>query len=465
MRPSFAFALAFTLSGCGFTGEPIFAGRRIPDVAPWEDLAPLTICDGTRRIGPLADGPLGVCEASGDGSACTLDADCRSRERCVCGRCAIAVCDTGEECGASSDKLHVCTFGERRCDRTCTTDAGCAAGESCVPGKSVCRGTCSTSDDCQAGETCQTSTGLCIANPCEDDSSCFGGRRCALERIPAALAEPSPLVDGERLTMWLERTDPMGTPAVWRATSRDGLTFTFDPPNAIVDGRAPSVVKSGAGYLMLYGAPSASSVLRASSPDGITFAPDAQPALAAAQSPSLVQLYDGSYAAYFAIPGGPDGPGGPGVGRATSRDGVTFDLQPDVLSPAQVSDPVLWRDVDRISSPFAQALLGVDGKPFVRLWFSAHGTESASSMQFGETLPTPPDFSIGEAAAGDGATFQPYPFNPVFDRVLEFLTHPSELDPAVVPFHDQWLLFYRRAAADGTKSENLAVARSPAQPE
>jgi hypothetical protein len=100
----------------------------------------------------------------------------------------------------------------------------------------------------------------------------------------------------------------------------------------------------------------------------------------------------------------------------------------------------------------------------LRLWFAAHGTESATSLQFGEAQPTPPDFSVGEAAARDGASFVPYPFNPVFDRVVNFLDHPSELDPAVIAWDSGWLLYYRRAASDGSKPENLAVARSPAMP-
>jgi hypothetical protein len=207
-------------------------------------------------------------------------------------------------------------------------------------------------------------------------------------------------------------------------------------------------------------------VFRATSPDGIAFVPDMQPAIANAGAPSLVRLADGSYAAYVSIPD--NATGGRGISRSISFDAATFDPPQQILQPASVTDPVLWRDVDRLASPFAESLTDASGKPFVRLWFAAHGTESATSMQFGKTLPTPPDFSIGEAATPDqnaATAFVPYPFNPVFDRVLEFLTHPSELEPAVVSFGDQRLLYYRRAAADGTKSENLAVARSPAQPQ
>jgi hypothetical protein len=135
-----------------------------------------------------------------------------------------------------------------------------------------------------------------------------------------------------------------------------------------------------------------------------------------------------------------------------------------VLAPAALDDPVLWRGVDVIAAPFAEARVAPDGSSFVRLWFAARGQESGASMQFERVVPTPANFSIGEAAASDGARFQPYPFNPVFDRVVDFLTHPSELDPAVVEWRGEWRLYYRRASADGTRNDNLAVARSPAQP-
>ena len=447
-------ALLLSLAGCGFQGEPPFAGRQVPGVAPWQDIGPITLCDGDARLGPLSFGALGTCDDKA-APACATDADCASREGCLCGRCALPVCDSAEECGPG----RVCSFDDRVCNRSCASDADCAHGEQCVPGKNVCRGLCATGADCQHGESCDPQSGRCLPESCASDSECAGS--CRLERLPAALAEPSPLVESGGVTMWLERTDPMGAPAIWRATSADGITFTFDPPHALLSGRAPSVLHDPErGYLMLYalGAGSASSLALATSSDGVAFTPSAAPVLAGADQPSLIAAPMGGLVAYYL---GADGT----IGRATSTDGAAFTAAPPaVLTPAAVSDPILWRGVDELASPFAQALTDPSGQPFVRLWFSAHGTESAASQQFGKTLPTPPDFSIGEAASTGGAPFVPYPFDPVFDRVLEFLTHPSELDPAVIALGDSWLLYYRRAAADGSQSENLAVARSPVVP-
>jgi hypothetical protein len=353
-----------------------------------------------------------------------------------------AVCETNDQCAAD----RICTFVEHVCDRACNADADCANGESCVPGQHVCRGTCAQSSDCQSGERCDLASGLCKPQPCADSSVC-GGKACTVQRIPAALAEPSPLVEGDTITMWLERTDPGGTPQIWRATSPDGLVFTFDPAAPLLAGRAPSVVRQADHYQLAYA--DGKDVLLTGSTDGISFG-----------SGGIV-IPDGDQPAL--IPGGlgGDDPSGYGTRAGSVYLKASLDAPVEVLTPAQIADPVQWRDVDALASPFVEALTDAQGKPFIRLWFAAHGTETAASSQFGTSIPTPPNWSIGEAASYDGITFTPYPFDPVFDRTLDFTKHPSELDPAVVTFGGQHLLYYRRAAADGTRSENLAVARNP----
>ena len=100
----------------------------------------------------------------------------------------------------------------------------------------------------------------------------------------------------------------------------------------------------------------------------------------------------------------------------------------------------------------------------MRLWFAAHGTGTAPSTQFGTPTPTPADYSIGLAVTSDGTTFIPDAYDPVFDRTTDFINHPGELDPAVIAVGDRWLLYYRRAQADGSAAETLAVATSPVVP-
>jgi hypothetical protein len=244
------------------------------------------------------------------------------------------------------------------------------------------------------------------------------------------------------------------------ATNDAGTDFRIDPPRPLFEGRAPSVIHHRTrGYLVVFA--DDAGLLRGSSPDGITFSVDTRRFIGGADEPSLIQMQDDTVALYYTED---DGAGGRRVARALSADALGFGDGQPVLTPAAVADPVLWRDVDRIASPFAEEQLDADGSPFVRLWFAARGSESAASIQFDRVVPTPPNFSIGEAASTDGAAFVPYRFNPVFDRVTDFLTHNAELDPAVVSWHDVELLFYRRASPDAARSDGLAVARNPARP-
>jgi hypothetical protein len=416
------------LAGCGFLGEEPFSGRRVADVAPWQDIGLLTVCDGDVRLGAS---PAGFCNAVPT-RACDA---CKSRERCICGACRPLYCDGAADCGAGF------ACNSNRCEKSCATSDDCAAGESCVEGRNVCRGNCSGDGDCQTGETCNLASGECAASACVDDSGCA----CALQRRPADLRHPAPLPENGGVTMWLERDGE-----IVRATSSDGLDFHID--GAVFAGRSPSVA---AGYLMVFA--SGGSLYRAASSDGRTF--DKPALLFAGDEPSLVRL-EKSWALYFTSGGD--------VLRSLSADGVSFSAPQTVLRPEQLIDPTLWRNVDRIASPFAQALVDVAGRRFIRLWFAARGQESGPAYNFDHFEEVPANFSIGEAASppgdGDGVEFTPYPFNPVFDRVEMFIQHPSELDPALVPLGDEQLLYYRRASADGSVSGPLGVARSPALP-
>ena len=445
MRPGLIILLL--CSNCGFLGEEPFPGQRVPDVAPWQDTGPLTICDGSLRLGAPASTPAGFC---GDAPAhdCKSDGDCGSRERCNCGKCTLGYCDLSADCQAG----FICTVSTHRCDRPCMKDGDCKKGESCVEGRNLCRGSCGSDGDCQAGEQCNLTTGECGSAFCAGDSDCMSGHSCALQRRPETLAEPAPVVEDDgSVSLWLEQ----GGASIIRATSQDGLAFHLDPSAPPLDGRAPSVIKRAQGYLMLLAR--GADLFRATSLDGISWSVDATPAIPGADQPSLVQFPD-HLAAYVTVGGR--------VARSLSSDldGASFSPPEEVLAPTQLVDPTLWRNVDSIASPFAQALVDANGKPFVRLWFSARGQESAPAFNFGVAQEVPANFSVGEAASSDGASFTPYPFNPVFDRVVNFLDHPSELDPAVVSVGGQQLLYYRRASADTTTPDVLGVARSPLQP-
>ena len=445
-----ALALAVVVAGCGFGREPPFAGRRSPDVASWEDLGPLTVCQDAARIAAPSLGAAGLCTAAPPAAACAGDGDCRSRERCVCGRCTVAACDSADECGGPGAAF-VCSFADRRCDRACDVDGDCAAGERCLPGRHVCRGTCATSADCQTGETCQSSSGLCVATVCASDAAC-GGRSCALQRVSAVLAEPSPLVDDDgAVDLWLERTDADGVPRIWHGRG-DGLQLALDAAPQL-DGAAPTVARLPDGsYALVFAR--GTDLYAARSTDGFAWSTPTR-ALPNARQPSLLAQPDGTLALWVVDPDG-------NVTRFTAGADLRFSTPVVALTPEAVRTP-LWPDVDQLASPFAERYVDADGGPRVRLWFAAHGTETAPSTQFGTPMPTPPDFSVG-LAVFDGERFIPDAYDPVFDRTTDFINHPSELDPAVVELGDRWLLYYRRAKPDGSAAETLAVAQSPALP-
>ncbi len=453
--PLVALLLVAAAAGCGFERQTPFAGARVPDVGPWTDLGPLTLCTAAQsRIVAPSLGSAGVCVAQPSaGAACAVDTDCKSRERCLCGRCAVAVCDSADECGPAGGRF-VCTFADRRCDRPCDRDDQCAGGERCVAGRHICRGTCAGSADCQAGESCQSSSGLCVTTACAGDGDC-GGRTCLVERTGALVAEPSPLATSSGVELWLERTDDDGVARIWHARGSDGTAFSLDPA-AQLDGSAPSVARLADGSLAMVFAEGASLfAVRSADGSGSAWSTPTL-ALPGARQPSLILAPDGTPLLYAVDPDG-------NITRFTGTADLAFSTPVVALGLPAAHTP-LWPDVDALASPFVEPYADADGSARLRLWFAGHGTESGPSMQFGVPTPTPPDYSIGLAVSADGTTFLPDAYDPVFDRTTDFINHPSELDPAVLSLGDHWLLYYRRAKADGSDGETLAVASSPVVP-
>jgi hypothetical protein len=446
-------SLLVAVAGCGFERADPFAGARVPDVAPFTDLGPVTICDGAAHLVAPSLGAAGLCSTAAAASSCAVDGDCATRERCVCGSCTVAVCNSADECGAAGGPF-VCTFADSRCDRPCDSDAACAAGERCLPGLHICRGTCATSADCQLGETCQSGTGLCVSTPCTGDADC-GGRSCGLQRIGAVVAHPSPILTARGVELFFDRTGDDGVTAVWSAAG-DGTRFTVD--HQLFAGAQPTVARLVDGSYALVFAEGAILVAARSS-DLATWSTPTQ-ALGNARQPSLAVAADGRPLLYAIDPDG-------NITRYLGDANLVFTTPLVALTPQSARTP-LWPDVDVLGAPFAEPYVDADGSPRLRLWFAAHGTGTAPSTQFGTPTPTPPDYSIGLAVTSDGATFIPDAYDPVFDRTTDFINHPGELDPAVIAVGSgdsaRWLLYYRRAKADGSAAETLAVATSPVMP-
>jgi len=451
MMRTLALFLCVVAAGCGFEREAPYAGARVPDVAPWSDLGPVDLCLAAARIVAPSLGSAGLCgTAAAAAASCASDGDCKSRERCVCGACTVAVCDSADECGPA-DGGFVCTFSDRRCDRACDTDDQCQRGERCVAGRHVCRGSCAATADCQHGERCDSGSGLCVATACAADGDC-GGTSCALQRTAGLVAHAAPIVTASGVELFFEHTGDDGVANIWSAAG-DGTRFTVD--HMLFPGATPSVARLPDGSFAMVFADGAS-LFAARSPDGVRWSAPT-PALPNARQPSLVIAADGTPLVWVVDPDG-------NLTRFSGTPDLVFSTPRVALTPATASTP-LWPDIDTLAAPFVQPYVDPDGTARLRLWFAAHGTGTGPSSQFGTPTPTPPDYSIGLAVSADGgATFIPDAYDPVFDRTSDFINHPGELDPAVLDLGDHWLLYYRRANADGTQGETLAVASSPVTP-
>lgn len=464
-------AVLAVLTGCGFAPEDDFTGTRVGDgIAPWTDLGAVQLCLGTVFLGPPADPPGGMCTANTLVQApCLADGDCRSRESCVCGRCIVQYCRTNSDCGNG----RVCSFSENRCDVPCARDTDCGDDSECF--NSTCRGRCETDLDCQAGEVCN-SLNRCITADCSETNDCLAGELCQLQRVPRVAREPTILAGQStaepRFTMWLELSEELAQDrrAIWRAVSDDGVHYRINPAMPVVTdadaAHAPSVIREPAGFGLYYEQGDGAQLKYAQSADGINFSPGVQVLAGVAgtggavRTPSAVLLPGGEVLVYYQVGDGS------AVGLARGLLGGPLTSMGPVLTPAQVNDPPdssaapqFWIDISNLRSPYALATEAAGGEISLRLWFSAFGTESGDSYQFGEVIPIEPTYSLGYASASISAPeqFDVWPFNPIFDRVEAFLDHRSELTPAVVrvrdpdgALRDGYLLYYLDAAATNT---------------
>ena len=288
---------------------------------------------------------------------------------------------------------------------------------------------------------------------------------------PGEVREPSPLVEDNQVVLYVERHSG-ASGELWRATSPDGMRFRFTPerpvltPDARDAGRAgaPTVFRQGDGTYLLAYANGAGQLRRATSRDGIAFTVDPAPLLVPSMAweqsgldaPALAPAPAGGLLLYYGTVARD------AIGVAESADGILFRAAVEpVLVPADVMDPILWRKLDHIASPFAEPARDPRGQPFLRIYFSARGQESGTAVQSGVPMEIPPNFSVGEAATTDGRTLIPWPFNPIFDRIQVFVLHPAELEPAVIPLGSRRLLYYRAAAADESPPTNVGVAENP----
>jgi hypothetical protein len=482
-HPGFLRLLLLTAlaSGCTMLDEPMFDGVRIVSgIGPYRDVGGVEVCVADHRLGTPDTELAGFCvpRTAPLRAVCTQDADCRSRESCVCGYCTVKYCTRNDECGEG----RACDFTLSRCVTKCDDECDCAGPNGrCDIG--MCQQLCIVNAECQSGEICSLSRARCISVPCSHDDDCFEDEACIIQREPRRFTEPSVLDDpvtGGVVVYFdmvhagqFERMRHM----IFRAITQDGREWRVDPAAPILvpeipdDYRAPTVIRGPAGYVMYFERGAGDGILRAVSPDGRAWTID---------PPTPVILPDGPFdAGRVAAPAAVVGTDGlPRIYYETGdakRIGLVVAQDPEgrlfpsgsarqqVLTLEQVGSEVLWRGLTRIRSPYVTLDQDFEGNPLYRLWFSARGFESSEGSSFGSVEQIPANYSIGYAASRDGATFEVFPFNPVFDRIYPntFVNHASELTPAVLDRGDHYLLFYSSADRSGGSWENIRVAVNP----
>jgi hypothetical protein len=411
--------------GCGLAGEPAAVPGPSQGNAPWRELGAVRVCRGAEAFAAPSSSPGGSCVRSTfEASACSVDAECRSRETCVCGRCTVGYCAVASDCEAP----RFCNFAQHRCDLACEAATDCSEGEQCIGG--VCRARCLDSTDCQFGEVCEGNT--CISDDCSADADCLAGERCDVQRIPQQVLEPAAVAIGGSTVLYLDLAEPAAPDAraIWRAVSTDGIHFTLDPASPVLAGRAPSAVFDD-GITLYFEDPAGQGLLAATSRDGSSFtAPRTVLIGIEARSPSAVHV-DGRALVYYATAGS--------IALASGAIGEGLVPIGTVLTPATVEvgdgtpGTAFWTPITELASPHA-LLAGPEGARSVHVWFSGFGVESSPGIEFGMEQVIPPNFSIGFAAADPRTpdALSPWPYGPVADRVDVFLTHLDELAPSVI---------------------------------
>ncbi len=478
-----ALAVALLGAGCTLDEEPLWSGTRlVSGVSPYQDIGGVEVCVADHRLGTPDSDLAGFCvpRSAPSREPCVQDDQCNSRESCVCGYCTVKYCTRNDECGEG----RVCDFTLSRCVKKCETDCDCEGPNArCDIG--MCQQLCIVNSECQSGEICSLSRARCISVPCSNDDDCFPEEECIIQREPRQITEPSLTENPEGgyvVFFDMIHNGPYERPRhmIFRAVTGDGQRWTVDPaapvlePDIPDDYRAPTVIADpqGSGWIMFLENGNGDGFLRATSTDGRDWALDPEDPVLTPEAdweddriaaPCAVVGADGGLRLYYEYGQGD----GIAMVRADDSGGASFpagaDARLPILTPDEVSNEILWRNVTRVRSPYV--LLGKDyaGNPVYRLYFSARGYESPEASSFGTIEQIPSNYSIGYAASLDGEVFEVYSFNPVFDRILPntFVNHASELAPAVAPQPDRYLLFYASANRDLGEWENLRLAVNP----
>lgn len=453
------FLLALTLTCCGLLPAPDPAPPFPSDgTTGFGEAEPIEVCLGSARVVPPdATGGSAVCVAEGaEGSACSADASCAGIERCVCGRCIVAVCDVGSECGEG----RICR--DRRCTTACAAPGDCPEGETCNAGG--CARTCQGDGDCHFGERCDALGDTCVARLCSEATPCGAGRRCEPVTVAGELREPEVAVLGGASVAYVEMRGGAAR-AIYRARVDAAARWTLDPVDPVLaadaegGAGAPALRLDGERVELYFALGEGAAIARAVSTDGgRTFARDAAPLLVPVPgwawengwigSPSVVDFQGVTYLLYE---------GGPRAGIGLARlegDHATRLFDAPIVSPQTVSDPLLWRGVTEVGAPSA-----VVAGDILRVYFTARGVEGGDALVGGVAVPAEANDSIGMAASLDARSFAGYPAGPVLARLTNLRTYLGEREAAVrLPAEGGAEITFVSADATGQSLTGLARA-------
>ncbi len=507
-------------TGCGLARQPDVTGARYATgVAPWQDQGPLDMCIGPHRVGPPGTDLGGFCVPKGTVAAlptCGSDADCNSREYCVCGHCMVKYCTGNDECGPDGR----CDFSANRCIQPCRTDCDCDGPNArCDIG--MCQQMCLVNAECQTGEICSLSRARCMTVPCRSDADCFEDEECMVQREPRHVSSPSVLPGRDGFKIFLAM-DHYGQERIYGGEGNlEGVNLVahslLAPPDCqqqsnCIDYHDPTVIDLGGRYVMYYvktrfyydsanpaecgnticelgedripgcwtDCPTLG-IFRAESDDGLDWTDSDEPVLVpyydweegrVASPNALVDLdgrirlyYEAGFGRAIALAVSLDAEGrdfgDPSGDPASATEGV----RRVVLTPDALSSPEFWRDVSLVRRPRVLLDEDFEGRLFYRMWVSAFGEESGEGSSFGQVEQIPANYSIGYAGSQDGIHWEVWPYNPVFDRVVpnSFLNHASEVGALVFHWGTGYVLLYESTDREETSWDNVGFAVNPPQ--
>ena len=251
-----------------------------------------------------------------------------------------------------------------------------------------------------------------------------------------AVSEGEVLFDGQTYRLWYGGRDANGVYRTGLATSADGVSWSRHAANPVLSTGGPGawdsggvnaseVMKDGDTYEMWYmGQDGTWSIGRATSPDGVSWTKDASnPVLQSGPdgswdagmvlSPCVIR--DGStYKMWYT---GMDGNAILRIGYATSGDGVNWTKQGAVLYPGP---PGTWDDAWVLAPDVI-----FDGRTY-RMWYTGQASNRARA--------------IGYATSSDGVNWAKSANNPVLGAAAGW--ERSVMHPNVIASGDQYLMWY-----------------------